>query len=35
MKNEAKANEANDKAEREKVDKVNQADSLYSRQKNN
>ncbi len=28
MKNEAKANEANDKAEREKVDKVNQADSL-------
>lgn len=28
MKNEAKANEASDKAEREKVDKVNQADSL-------
>ncbi len=28
MKNEAKANEANDKAEREKVDKINQADSL-------
>jgi len=28
MKNEAKANEANDKAEREKVDKVNAADSL-------
>ena len=28
MKNEAKANEATDKAEREKVDKVNQADSL-------
>lgn len=28
MKNEAKANEANDKLEREKVDKVNQADSL-------
>jgi len=28
MKNDAKANEASDKAEREKVDKVNQADSL-------
>lgn len=28
MRNEAKANEANDKAEREKVDKVNAADSL-------
>jgi molecular chaperone DnaK len=28
MKNEAKANEASDKAEREKVDKMNQADSL-------
>ncbi|HVG42271.1 MAG TPA: molecular chaperone DnaK [Chitinophagaceae bacterium] len=28
MKNEAKANEATDKAEREKVEKVNQADSL-------
>jgi molecular chaperone DnaK len=28
MKNEAKANEAADKAEREKVDKMNQADSL-------
>jgi len=28
MKNEAKANEATDKAEREKVDKMNQADSL-------
>ncbi|RYZ25404.1 MAG: molecular chaperone DnaK, partial [Chitinophagaceae bacterium] len=28
MKNEAKANEASDKAEREKVDKINQADSL-------
>ncbi|MGF7230698.1 molecular chaperone DnaK [Arachidicoccus sp.] len=28
MKNEAKANEATDKAEREKVDKLNQADSL-------
>jgi molecular chaperone DnaK len=28
MKNEAKANEATDKAEREKVDKINQADSL-------
>ncbi len=28
MKAEAKANEANDKAEREKVDKINQADSL-------
>ncbi len=28
MKNEAKANETSDKAEREKVDKVNQADSL-------
>ena len=28
MKNEAKANEANDKAEREKVEKINQADSL-------
>jgi len=28
MKNEAKANEASDKAAREKVDKVNQADSL-------
>ena len=28
MKNEAKANEATDKAAREKVDKVNQADSL-------
>ena len=28
MKNEAKANEAGDKLEREKVDKVNQADSL-------
>ena len=28
MKNEAKANEASDKAEREKIDKINQADSL-------
>lgn len=28
MKNDAKANEASDKAEREKVDKINQADSL-------
>ncbi len=28
MKNEAKANETSDKAEREKVDKINQADSL-------
>lgn len=28
MKNEAKANEASDKAEREKIDKLNQADSL-------
>ncbi len=28
MKNEAKANEATDKAAREKVDKINQADSL-------
>ena len=28
MKNEAKANEATDKAEREKIDKMNQADSL-------
>ena len=28
MKNEAKANEASDKAEREKVEKINQADSL-------
>jgi molecular chaperone DnaK len=28
MKNEAKANEASDKAEREKIDKMNQADSL-------
>ena len=28
MKNEAKANEATDKAAREKVDKVNQADSM-------
>jgi molecular chaperone DnaK len=28
MKNEAKANEASDKAEREKVDKINEADSL-------
>ncbi|MBX2888107.1 MAG: molecular chaperone DnaK [Ferruginibacter sp.] len=28
MKNEAKANEATDKAEREKVDKINQADSM-------
>ena len=28
MKNEAKANEAGDKVEREKVDKINQADSL-------
>lgn len=28
MKNEAKANEATDKAEREKIDKLNQADSL-------
>lgn len=28
MKNEAKANEASDKVEREKVDKINQADSL-------
>ena len=28
MKNEAKANEATDKAEREKIDKINQADSL-------
>jgi len=28
MKNEAKANEASDKAEREKIEKINQADSL-------
>ena len=28
MKNEAKVNEASDKAEREKIDKINQADSL-------
>ena len=28
MKNEAKANEASDKAEKEKVEKINQADSM-------
>lgn len=28
MKNEAKANEASDKAEKEKIEKINQADSL-------